>query len=147
MKKILIAATMIIAITTAAFADGKKANAKLLTDLKTTLKTLDESAWKTTENYKKTSFSFNGKSTNAFVNPETGDLIGFSISIAADALPEGTAENVARKFKDWQMINPIMFIEASGNIAYYVQVSKGKNSLALKISSKGKPGIYGKIPH
>ena len=82
MKKILLAATILVAITTSAFADGKKANTKLLSDLSTALKSVNESSWKTTDTYKKTTFSFNGKSTSAYINAETGGLIGFSIAIS-----------------------------------------------------------------
>ena len=147
MKTLFLAATLIVALTTSAFADGKKSNQKMLTDLKTSLKAVDESAWTTTEFYKKTSFSLNGKNINAYLNVENGNLVGFSIPIEMSALPEGTTENLDKKYKGWQPINPIMFIDADGNTAYFVQVNKGKNSLALSVSPKGKLGIYNKIPH
>jgi len=146
MKKILLAATILVAITTSAFADGKKSNAKLLNDLSTALKSVNESSWKTTDAYKKTTFSFNGKSTSAYVNTETGDLIGFGIAISADALPEGTMENISKKFQGWQVTNSIMFIDASGNTDYYVQVAKNSKSLALKVYTNGKVGIYAQMP-
>lgn len=145
MKRILLAATILVALTSAAFADGKNSNAKLLGDLKASLKGLNESAWNTTESYKKASFSFNGKVTNAYLDVETNNLIGFGITISTDALPQNSMENIAKKFKGWDVINPIMFLDASGKIAYYVQVHKGKNNLALKISEKGKPFIYSRM--
>ena len=147
MKTLFLATTLIVALTTSAFADGKKSNQKMLTDLKTSLKAVNESAWTTTEFYKKTSFSLNGKNINAYLNVENGNLVGFSIPIEMSALPEGTTENLDKKYKGWQPINPIMFIDADGNTAYFVQVNKGKNSLALSVSPKGKLGIYNKIPH
>ncbi len=146
MKKILLAATILVAITTSAFADAKKSNAKLLNDLKTALKSVNESSWKTTDAYKKTTFAFNGRSTSAYISSQTGDLIGFSITITADALPEGTLENVAKNFQGWQVTNSIMFIDASGNTDYYVQVAKNSKSLALKVYTNGKVGIYANMP-
>jgi hypothetical protein len=145
MKKILLAATLLVALTSATFADGKNSNAKLLSDLKTALKSVDESTWKSTDSYRKATFNLNGKNVSAFVNPETTELIGFSFPIEASALPEGTTENVAKKYQGWQMINPIMFINAAGQVSYFVQVNKGQNSLALRISSTGKPSIYGRM--
>jgi hypothetical protein len=146
MKQLFLAATLLVAITSAAFADGKKANAKLLSDLNTALKSVNESAWQTTEHYKKTTFTVNGTNTSAYVDTETGNLLGFGIAINEDALPAGTKENIAKKYQGWQVINSIMFIEASGNIAYYTQVIKGKNNLALRVSPKGNLSIYERIP-
>jgi hypothetical protein len=147
MKQFLLATTLLVALTTGAFADGKKSNAKLLSDLTTSLKSVNEAAWKTTESYRKTTFTLNGKNVSAFLNAETNALIGFSIEINEASLPEGATQNIAKKFPGWQAINSIMFIDATGNIAYYVQVNKGKNSLALRISSKGQASIYDRIPH
>jgi hypothetical protein len=146
MKKILLAATILVAITTSAFADGKKSNAKLVSDLSTALKSVNESSWKTTDTYRKATFSFNGKSTSAYINAETGNLIGFSIAISTDALPEGTMENISKKFQGWQVTNSIMFIDASGNADYYVQVDKNSKSLALEAYPNGKVGIYAHMP-
>jgi len=147
MKKILLAATILVAITTSAFADGKKSNAKMLNDLSTALKSVNASSWKTTDTYSKATFSFNGKSTSAYINAETGDLIGFGIAISSEALPEGTMENISKKFQGWQVTNSIMFIDAYGNTDYYVQVVKDSKSLALKVYSNGKVGIYANMPN
>jgi len=145
MKTLILATTLIVALTTSAFADGKKSNEKMLNDLKTSLKAVNESAWITTTSYKKASFSLNGKSINAYLNVESGDLIGFGIPIEMSALPGGTIENLDKKYQGWQPINPIMFIDAEGNTSYFIQVNKGKNSLALRVSPKGKLGIYNRI--
>lgn len=146
MKRILFATIMLVAFTSGAFADGKKSNAQMLNDLKTALKTVNESSWLTTNSYKKASFTFNGKSSSAFVNLETDELIGFSIAIEENSLPEGTKENVEKKFHDWKMINPIMFLTTDGRVDYYVQVIKNGKSLALRVSAKGNVSIYSQIP-
>jgi len=143
MKKILLATLLLVALTSATFADGKN-SAKLLSDLNTALKTVSESSWHTTELYKKAQFTLNNKSISAYVNTETNELIGFAIIIDANALPLGTAENIAKKYKAWQMVNQMLFIDASGNTSYFVQVNKKQNSLILKVSDKGKTSIYSK---
>lgn len=145
MKKILLATALLVTLTTGAFADGKKTNAKFFGDLKTSLKNVNESAWQTTEIYRKTSFSLNDKKVNAYVSNETGDLIGFAIDIDKASLPEGTMQSLEKYYKGWQAFNPIMFIDAFGNTAYFIQVNKGKKSLALKVSPKGKVSIYDSI--
>ena len=146
MKKIFLAATLIVAIASAAFADGKKADAKFLSDLKASLKGVNETAWKTTEFYKKTSFSVNGKTVNAYLDADNGSLVGFAIGIDKASLPEGANEDIAKKFEGWQVTNAIMFIEPDGKIKYFAQVNKGKNSLALSVSQKGKANIYARMP-
>lgn len=145
MKKFLIAATLLIAVTTAALADGKKSNTQLLSQLKSSLKAVDAADWKTTDNYAKTTFTLNGKNVSAFLNPETHSLIGFSMAIDESALPEGTAANVAKKFAGWKMINPIMFLTESGRIDYYVQIVKNGQSQALTVAGNGKVNFYAQI--
>ena len=99
MKKILLAATLLVALTSATFADAKNSNAKLLSDLKTALKSLNESAWKSTESYRKATFNLNGKNVGAYINPETNELVGFCVTIDGSALAEGTTEKKDKKFK------------------------------------------------
>jgi hypothetical protein len=147
MKKILLAATLLVALTSAAFADGKNSNAKLLNDLKTAFKSSNQSAWKTTESYKKTSFAFNGKSVSAYLDAENDALIGFGIVISVSDLPQGTMENISSKYQGWEVSEAIMFIEANGHSAFYAQVNKNGHSLALKVSDKGKVSIYAKMPN
>jgi len=146
MKKIFLAATLIVAITSAAFADVKKADAKFLSDLKASLKAVNESAWQTTEFYKKTSFSVNGKNVNAYLDADNGNLVGFAFSIDVASLPDGATEDIAKKFEGWQVTNAIMFIEPDGDIRYFAQVNKGSKGLALSISQKGKANIYARMP-
>lgn len=145
MKKMFLAATLLVALTSAAFADGKKSNEKLFNDLKTALKSMNQSVWVTTDSYQKASFTLNGKEAHAFVSPD-GSLIGFTIAIDKSALPEGASENLAKKYEGWDIINPIMFITEDGNTSYYVQANKGQKHLAVQVSNKGKVSINNRIP-
>ena len=146
MKKFLLAATLLAALTTSAIAGGNETK-KMLSDLKASLKNVNESAWTTNDFYKKTTFKFNNEIANAYVNAETGDLIGFGIPISNDALPAGTKENLAKHYDGWQVVKSAMFIDASGNLAYYTQVTKGKKTIALRVSQKGKTSFYAQMPN
>lgn len=146
MKKVFLVATLIAAISTSALADGKK-SAQLLNDLKASLKNVNESAWTSNNFYRKASFMYNGKVAKAFLNVETGNLVGFAFIIDQASLPEGTKENLAKHYKGWEVSDAIMFVEESGNIAHYAQVTKGNKSIALKVSSKGKLNIYARMPY
>jgi len=118
----------------------------MFSDLKASLKNVNESAWTTKDFYKKTSFKFNNETASAYINSETGDLIGFGIPISNDALPAGAKENIAKHYDGWQVVCSAMFIDASGNLAYYTHVSKGKKNIALHVSEKGKIDIFDRIP-
>ena len=142
-----LAATLFVAMTSAAFADTKKSDEKMLNDLKTALKSVNQSSWVTTDSYQKTTFSLNGKEVHAYLNTEDGSLIGFTIAIETSSLPAGAMDNLSKKYEGWQIINPIMFLDQNGNISYYVQANKGKASLALHVADNGKISIYNKIPH
>ena len=147
MKQTFIAITLFIALTTSAFADGKNSNAKLLGSLKTAIKSIKESAWKTTDEFKKTSFSFNNTTVNAYLTADGADLLGFGIQIKPEDLPAGTMQNIEKKFKGWTVTSAILFITADGNSDYYAQVFKDNDNLALSVSPKGKISIYAKMPN
>ena len=144
MKKILLAATLIVALTSAAFAGGK--DSKMLGDLKQALKT-SQASWQTTESYKKASFSFNGRSAHAYFDVDNESLIGFGIAVTVNDLPAGAMENISSKYQGWTVTEAILFIDGDGNSTYYAQVNKDNHSLALRISEKGKASIYAKMPH
>ncbi len=144
MKKIILVTLLFVATISSAFADGKS-NAKLLKELKLALKSVSESEWVTQNTFQKTSFQFNGKTTRAYVDLVSKSLIGFSITLDEKDLPVGTKENVEKKFKGWNMINPIMFITSDGEINYFVQIVKKGKSFALYVSPKGKVNIHSQI--
>lgn len=145
MKRFILAATLLAALSTSAFADGKKSTVKLLGDLKASLKTVNAAAWTHTSTYSKTTFALNGKEVTAYMANE--NLVGFFMPVEMSALPQGTTESLEKKYKGWKPINPVMFIDAKGNIAYYVQVNKGKDALALSVSPKGRLSINSRLPY
>lgn len=145
MKKTFLATVLLTVLTMSAIAADNNAG-KMLAALKASLKNVNVSSWTTKDFYKKTSFTFNGQVTSAYVDVETNDLIGFGITIIQDALPAGAKENLEKKYKGWNVTEAAMFIDASGNIKYYTQVNKGRNNLVLSVSQKGRLSIYTRLP-
>ena len=143
MKKGFLAALLVVAFSSAALADGKN---KMLDDLKTALKS-SHAVVQTTESYKKASFVFNSKSVNAYFSAEDEELIGFSVEISSNDLPQGALENISKKYQGWKISDAIMFINADGSTAYFAKVDNGNHSVALSISAKGKLSIYAQMPH
>ena len=143
MKKAFLAALLVVAFSSAALADGKN---KMLDDLKTALQS-SHAVLQTTESYKKATFMFNSKSVSAYFNPESEELIGFGVAISTNDLPQGTMENISKKYQGWTVSEAILFINADGTSAYFARVDKGKHSVALSVSDKGKLSIYAQMPH
>jgi len=143
MKKILLAALLVVAFGSAALADGKT---KMLDDLKAALRS-SHAAFQSTESYKKASFVFNGKSVSAYFDPQNEDLIGFSITIDVNDLPQGAMENISKKYQGWTVSEAILFIDDQGATSHYAKVDKNGRSIALQVSPKGKVNIYAQMPH
>jgi hypothetical protein len=143
MKKLILAAVAMAALTTACYAGGNDAS---FNSLKEAVKTAENAVWSTSGDYRKAAFTFNGKHVSAYYNAEDGELIGFSIHIDLAELPAGSVDNIQKKFNGWAITDKIMFTTSNGRTDYYVQVTKGKSSLALSVSPKGKAHIYAQMP-
>jgi hypothetical protein len=144
MKKLIFSVTVLVALTTAAFAAGNKSDKQMLKDLEQTVKNSTQVQWSTTDYYTKGSFSFNGKSASVFYSSDNSSLIGFSIHTVGNDLPAEVSAAIQKKYSDWKITDAIYFIDAYGNGSYFAQVEKGKNVLALKVSN-GHTLIYSRM--
>src|SRR5215831_4816843 len=131
MKK-LIFATLFAVFTVFAFAGGNDADKKLLSDLQTAMKASTSVKWSTTDNYSKGTFAFNGKTVSGFYNPETNDLIGYSIHLTGTDFPQDAVNAIQKKYSDWKITDAIYFVDGNANGNYFAQIEKGKSKLAVK---------------
>ena len=141
MKKIILA-TALVALSTASFADGNR-DKKLLNDLQTTLSYSTQVQWTSTSDYSSASFSFNGQRVSAYYFTDN-TLIGFGIRSTQAELPKEVSDAISKKFSKWTIIDAMLFIEANGDIYYYVQVRKGRTNLALQIAN-GQANIFSRM--
>src|SRR5437762_1069282 len=130
MKKIITATLLFVALSTAVFAADK--NKQLLNDLTTALKESKQVSWSTTETYKRGSFNFNGQTVIAYYNTDDESFIGYSIHLTKSDLPQASIDAIAKKYPDWQITETIMFIDGNGTTNNFVQLTKGKNNIAVK---------------
>src|SRR4051812_215010 len=144
MKKIIFATALLVAFSISSFASEKDVDVKLLNDLATTLKSSIQVNWTTKEDYTRAIFKFNDKIAYAFYNPSDNELIGFAVQYDKADLPDVVSGAVGNKYSDWNLIDAIVFIDATGHINYYAQVQKDKKGLALKITPDGKLSTYTK---
>src|SRR5438552_11260852 len=145
MKKIILATTLLVALSTLSFASGKE-DQKLFSDLQTALKNSTTVKWSSTSNYNQATYSFNGKTVSAFYGLDDNSLIGFSIHVVGNDLPQDIVNAVQKKYKDWKIVDAIYFIDSNANGNYFVQAQKGKSNLALKVYANGHISIFDRMP-
>ena len=142
MKKIITATLLFVALSTAVFAADK--NKQLLSDLTTALKESKQVSWSSTETYKRGTFDFNGQTVIAYYNTDDDAFIGYSVHLKTSDLSQVSQDAIAKKYPDWQITATIMFIDGNGNTNNFVQLTKGKNNIAVKVNND-KISYYNRI--
>jgi len=59
-------------------------------------------------------------------------------------LSQVSQDAIAKKYPDWQITATIMFIDGNGNTNNFVQLTKGKNNIAVKVNND-KISYYNRI--
>src|SRR6476661_6718720 len=127
MKKILLTFALFLFFTGVSFAGGNKhKSTNLFKELSTALNAANQKSYNTTAEFSGTSFKYNGKTIRAFYNNSDGDLVGFSIPLRVKELPSGTIENIQNKYKGWQIMETMMFIDNNNTISYFIATAKDK---------------------
>lgn len=138
MKKLITATVLFVALSTAVFAADK--NKQLLNDLTSALKGSKQVSWSTTETHKRASFEFNGQTVAAYYDKEDDELIGYSVHLKTSDLQQTSIDAITKKYPKWQITENIMFVDANGNSNNFVQLTKGKTNIAVKVN--GNQVIY-----
>ncbi|CAN5704663.1 hypothetical protein BH10BAC2_BH10BAC2_42830 [soil metagenome] len=132
MKKIILTATLFIALCTAAIAGGN--NKQLINDLGNALKSSRQVQWSSNETHNRAAFGFNGQTVVAYYDREDEQLVGYSIHLTAADLPKKSQDAIEKKYAGWQITETIMFIDKDGYSSHFVKVTKDKKDLALKVN-------------
>jgi len=143
MKKLLIAATMLVAIATSSFASGNAANNKAARNFSTDFKDAKNVTWKTGEGYIKASFVWNDTNMESFYN-EDGELIGSSRAIDINALPVKALKTIKEKYSDYTTAESVEFDSVEDGICYYISEVKDNTKVILKVTSLGDVSVYKK---
>lgn len=146
MKNIILSATLLLALSSATFAGNRNADPSLLKDLSSTFNKSKQVSWESKPEYKQASFSFKNTIASAFYSADENELIGFGIQFKANDLPEGISNIIKNKYSDWNITDALMFIDPSGNIDYYTEVTKNGKKMVLKINPSGRIGFYASMP-
>jgi len=145
MKKIILAASLLIALGSTAFAKDKNANIDLLKDLSSTYKKSTEICWIDKPQYKEAMFKFQNQTACAFYTHDNNELIGFGILYEKTDLPEVVTNAVKNSYADWDFVDAMLFVDTDGNVNYFMQVKNNNSVRALKITPGGSVSLYAKV--
>jgi hypothetical protein len=145
MKNIILATTLLVAFSSAAFATEKNVDAKLYRDLAATFKNSTQVCWIDKPQFTQAMFKFNDQLACAYYSPNSNELIGFGILYDKTNLPGVVSDGIKTKYGDWDVIDAMMFVDTNGYLNYFVQVKKNDKGLALKITPGGNVSVYTKI--
>ncbi|MFT4154634.1 hypothetical protein [Parafilimonas sp.] len=144
MRSIILTATLLFALSVSSFASPKAIDTKLFNDLSNAFRKCSQVSWVSKATYNQASFNFKNQQAMVFYSNDN-ELIGFSIQISRNNLPEVVANALKEKYSNWAVTDAIMFIDTYGYASYYVQVATRDASQVLKISPNGRLHIYTKV--
>lgn len=145
MKNIIIAASLLIALSTTAFTKDKNVNLGLLQDLSLTFKESTQVGWINKQEYKQAMFKFRNQIACAFYTQGNNELIGFGILLGKTALPQVVNDAVNTEYANWDFVDAMMFVDTNGNVNYFMQVKNNDKVRALKITPDGNVSVYARI--
>ena len=144
MKKIILAASLLIALSSTAFTKDKNFNPGLLKDLSSTFKNSTQVGWINKQEYKQAMFKFQNQTACAFYTQDNNELIGFGILFEKTALPQAVTDAVKNKYANWEFVDAMMFVDTNGSVNYFMQVKNNNKVRALKITPGGNVSVYAK---
>ena len=145
MKNIILAASLLIALSSSAFAKDKNVNPDLLNDLSLTFKESKQICWVDKPQYKEAMFQFQNQTACAFYTRENHELIGFGILYEQNELPQVVNSAVKVNYADWDFVDAMLFVDNDGNVNYFMQVKNNDKVRVLKITPDGNVSVYAKI--
>lgn len=142
MKKLFFALTLVVAMTTAAFADVK-VNSRALQHFKTNFKDAASIEWKAGNDYAKASFVWNNQRMEAFYDVN-GELIGTSRAITLSNLPIAAQQKLQDKYDGYTATEAIEFDNVKDGLNYYVSLVKDNTKIVLQVSPSGQVEVFKK---
>jgi opacity protein-like surface antigen len=142
MKKLFIAALMIAAVGSSAFAaDASKISYKVKTNFEVQFAEAENVHWTLGPDFSKATFQLNEETLEAFYN-QNGELLGYSRKIDFKKLPAKAIQKIRKNYTDYTITDSIEFNEENGK-KYYVSLENGNRKQILGISVYGEVTPYG----
>jgi hypothetical protein len=145
MKKLFIAALIVVVTGTSAFAIDKSiANFKVKSSFDAQFSSAENVNWTAKENYIKASFTLAGEPIEAFYNPTDGELIGVSRKVEFNKLPLSAVQKIKKEYAAYKVTDSIEF-DNDTEKAYYVSLEDGGKKKILVVSLYGTVNVYKEV--
>jgi hypothetical protein len=135
MKKLFIAALIMVAAGTSAFAADVKVNSKIKTNFEVLFAGAQDVTWGAKETYVKASFTLQEETVEAFFGTD-GELIATSRKVELKTLPLSAVQKIKREYASYKITESIEF-ETAGERCYYVSLENGNKKTILEVSLFG----------
>lgn len=142
MKKLFIAALMVVAAGTSAFAADvlAKVNYKVKNNFEARFAGAQNVTWSAKESYVKANFTIAEENVEAFFDAE-GELIGLSRKVDLKKLPLNAIQKIKKEYASYQVTEAIEF-DKDGDKAYYLSINNGTKKQILEVSVYGGVSVY-----
>lgn len=141
MKKLFIAALVMVAATTSVFAkDVTKVDYRVRSSFEAKFFGAENVTWHARENFLKVSFTLAGEAVEAFFSTE-GNLIGSSRKIDFNQLPLAAKQKIRQDHAGAKIVETIEF-DMDGDRSYYVSLEYADKSQILQVSLYGIVSNY-----
>ncbi|MES2002944.1 MAG: hypothetical protein V4450_00380 [Bacteroidota bacterium] len=141
MKKLFIAALIIVAAGTSAFAmDANKVDYQVKRNFEARFNGAQNVKWSAKDDFFKASFTYAEENVEAFFNQD-GDLIGTSRKIDFERLPLSAIQKIKKEYASYKVAESIEF-DQDGDRSYYVSLEDGNKQQILQVSLYGNVCVY-----
>ncbi|MES2331998.1 MAG: hypothetical protein V4539_20490 [Bacteroidota bacterium] len=140
MKKLFIAALIMVAAGTSAFAADVKVNNKVKTNFEAMFSGAENVSWSAKDLYIRASFTLLDETMEAYFGTE-GELIGTSRAIELKRLPLSAIKKIKKEYASYKVTDTIEF-EHDGERSYYVSLEDGNKKQILEVSLYGTVTVY-----
>ena len=142
MKKLMIAAALLVSLGAFAGKEKEKVNEKVLNAFNTEFTNVREVEWTASADYYKASFALNGQMVSAFFNTD-GELMGMTRNIPSSQLPVTLQTSLKRSYGSFWVSN-LFEVSNSTGTTYYITLENGDNKIILKSSGNSEWATYKK---
>lgn len=141
MKKLFIAALIVVAAGTSAFAaDVFKVDYKVKSSFEARFAGAQNVVWSAKETFIKAAFTIAEESVEAFFDGE-GELIGLSRKVDWKKLPLNAIQKIKKEYAAYQVTEAIEF-DRDGDKSYFLSLEDGVKKQILEVSLYGEISKY-----
>ncbi len=141
MKKIIIAAMMVVSIGSSAFAmDVNKVSYKVKNLFAQEFLGAENVVWSVEENFTKASFTLADIKVDAFFSTE-GEMIGYGRAVNFNQLPLNAIQKVKKNYGTYKIAEIIEFSH-DGEKSYYVSLQNGEKKQILNVTLYGDISLF-----